>query len=727
MTEQTRIRFSLRKKLFTLVLIGFTTMIVATSWRIGQQADTVADTARGKSLSQSSLAINTKIDSRFASVKEVATGIAKDSRVLPLVFDAESLTLQDLSLEFQRIMAFDILFFTDAEGTVLARSDRPEAIGRNMSGRSSLFDVALEGEVARGIIVSKGKLLQTVVVPIFDNVVSDLVRGTVALSYAISGDLAKEIQALTASDIGLFVFTRDKSRVIDGVKSSFNTRADLTSSLESYFRQTPSAWRMIEKADQDASDLTVNLNGEDYFAAVHRLVNSDGNSMGFVMALRSRSELLKPFLDIQRSVIVIGFLCLIGASVFAWLFSTSISRPIIRLVSVARAIQDGDYPEKKALSVANDEVGVLRNAIISMGNTLREKAELESYLAQLADEIDISESISQAAADATFDPVGGDNTFMLPESDESPQLSSKSGATQFDGTDATVTLAHTVSLDVGRAIVAVDAVVDERYKIIRSVGSGAMGEVYLAHDLELDEKVAIKMMAKLLFSQQESLNVKEEIRLARRITHRNILRTFDFGSWNEYYYITMEYMPGHDLGQLLKSKGAFDTQIGLLMAKQICSAIHAAHEQGIIHRDLKPANMMINRQGILKIMDFGLAMKVVKNARDEADNTNTSGVIAGTPKYMAPEQFFAWTLDERTDIYAIGVILHTIFSGEPPFNFNDIKVLADHHLSHAPPEIEGKSGAFPPNLQNIIRVAMAKKPEDRYQSARSLLDDLNAL
>lgn len=187
-----KISFSIRNKIFFLVLIAFSVMIVAISWQIGEQAKRVSTQTVSKSLAQSSVILNTKIISRFETIRDVAIGLARDGRVLPLVYESESATLQDLSLEFQRALGFNILFFTDASGTILARSDRPEAIGANLAGKGELFDKALTGETSTGIFVSQGKLMQMVVVPVFDNVAQDIIRGTIALAYELSQELDRK-------------------------------------------------------------------------------------------------------------------------------------------------------------------------------------------------------------------------------------------------------------------------------------------------------------------------------------------------------------------------------------------------------------------------------------------------------------------------------------------------------------------------------------------------------
>ncbi len=724
MPTQEKIRLSIRVKLFVFVFVAFALMIYATVWLIGHQADAVSAKAIEQSLGQSSVVLETKIESRFNTIEEVAVGIAKDSRILPLVYESASETLQDQSLEFQRVLEFDILFFTDDQGTVLARSDRPDAIGQNLAGRVSFFDQALSGTPAKGYFQSQGRLLQIVVVPVFDNVVPDLVRGSVALAYELSAEMATEINSLTASDIGFFLFTRNREGDYTGTTSTYNTNQALGEALNTYFIEHPEQWQQLEFTSDTAKKLNLTLANDDYFSVIHMLRNEDDRSLGFVMALYSSTELLKPYKELQQSVVVVGILCLFSASVFAWIFSMRISRPIVELVGITRNIQEGQFPSKSSSSGSSDEVGLLYRAVLKMGKNLQEKAELENYLAQMSNDIDLNDAepiVFQEDGTLINSP---DNTLLLsatlPSHKDSPSLADND---LINDTQPSSNNSQTFSG------LATGSVILERYELLKPLGQGAMGIVFHALDKGLNEKVAIKFLPKTLFLQHDNISFKEEIRLARRITHRNILRTYDFGEWQDYIYITMEYVAGYDLDQLIKGRGALSEHMGVLMARQICSAINAAHEQGVIHLDLKPSNMMINRQGILKIMDFGLARQMTSSTESADASTatqeNKKNVVVGTPKYMAPEQFLHQTLDERTDIYAIGIILFTLLTGKPPFEGNDFLALAEGHLHQDLPDINGPNGSVSEKLTAIILRAVQKAPSDRYQSITELLDDVN--
>jgi len=697
-----KIRFGIREKLFFLILISFGALILTTFWQIGVQAKQVSAKTIGQSLQQSSTVLNTKIESRFNSIREVARSVSRDSRILPLVYESETLTLQDQSQEFQKQLDFDILFFTDGAGNILARSDRPRAIGQNMAGKTAFFDDALAGKSGQGYFLSQGRLMQIVTEPIFDNVATDLVRGTVALAYEFSSEMANETVSLTSSDIGFFSFTRNQSRKVDGVNSIYVTEPDLKSALDNYFDQSSSHWQAMFSGESAVYKFQTSLNQQEYYAVARRVGNTGSDPLGFVLILRSSSDLLAPFTSIQNTVLVIGSLCLVVAFILAGLVSIRISKPIVELVSVTGDIRDGKFPEKSAAPNTNDEIGVLYRAVVEMGNTLKEKAELENYLAQISNELNVDNSL-------TNNPL-----------DDDVALASMVGN----------------NLDINGSIesqVSTGTMIGDRYEVLQLIGHGAMGQVYLVQDRDLDEKTALKLLPRKFFAKSNTVGdnaaiIKEEIRLARRITHRNILRTFDMGNWqqansNAYTYISMEYVAGYDLDFLLKKRGAQDLYIALLMGRQICSAMNAAHEEGVIHLDLKPGNMMVNRQGILKIMDFGLARSVANQAPSSTSPGSTK--IMGTPRFMAPEQFLNDELDERTDIYSIGIILYTLLTGKPPYSSNDTIKLAEMQIHQELPEIIGVEGAITGLLEQIIRKATEKNPNDRFQTVREMLEQLS--
>ncbi|NRB37582.1 MAG: protein kinase [Pseudomonadales bacterium] len=723
--------FSLQSKLFSLVLVGFSLLIGIIAWSIGHEADTVANNSIDKALKRSSVIIQTKIHSRFSAIQETAKNLARDGRILPRVYEGDALTLQDLSLEFKKSLDFDMLFFTDAEGQILARSDRPEAIGSSVAGRSALFDSALDGMPAQGVLVSQGKLLQIVTVPIFDNVAKDVVRGTVALAYEISPSIADEIHTLTSSQIGLFIFTRNAQRQIDAVKSIYLTDAELQPSLYDYFSQQEQQWQSILDLDGGEKALNFHLNNEEFHGVAIPLAKNGGGNLGFILAMQSRTELLQPFVKIQQQVISVGILGLIIACFIAWFIAYRISRPIIKLVAITRDIARGDYPQSTTIETRRDEVGLLFNAVLKMGKSLKEKSDLENYLAQLSE--DLGEEIDLFDNDIENSLESHLEKSSATDKAETVMATIETGSATVIDTHVsekvlTGNRQHSATKD-PQSILPEGKMINNRYRIIKLLGVGAAGQVYLALDNDLNEKIALKMLDPNTFDQAESEQFKQEIRLARRITHRNIIRTFDLGRCNGSHYISMEYVHGYDLNALIKMKGALDIAIGVLMAKQICSAVAAAHEQGIIHRDLKPSNMMVNRQGIIKIMDFGLAMQIKASDvnQQQANDQPLAAKVSGTPNFMAPEQFLGQPLDQRSDIYAIGVILYIIFSGKPPFKADNFAAYAQCHLMEKPPSLSAEINLSTPALQEIIHKCMQKEMDARYASIKELMEDLQKI
>jgi serine/threonine protein kinase len=255
-----------------------------------------------------------------------------------------------------------------------------------------------------------------------------------------------------------------------------------------------------------------------------------------------------------------------------------------------------------------------------------------------------------------------------------------------------------------------------------------MGVVYRAHDRELDEPVAIKTLKPdSIQADGTSLErFKQEIRLARRITHRNVLRTHDFGEAGGTPYISMEYLEGVTLKDLVKNKGALPLGVGLRVAKQMCQGLEAAHQQGVVHRDIKPQNMLILPEtGDVKIMDFGIAR--VSEMKAGAAGLTSTGMVMGTPDYMPPEQAQGQPADFRSDIYSMGVVLFEIFTGRMPFDGDTPMAVVLSHIQKPPPSPRAVNARLPAALERVILRCLEKNPANRYQKVDELLDDLMAV
>ena len=261
----------------------------------------------------------------------------------------------------------------------------------------------------------------------------------------------------------------------------------------------------------------------------------------------------------------------------------------------------------------------------------------------------------------------------------------------------------------------------KRYEIRRVLGSGGMGMVFQAHDRDLDEPVALKVLRPETLSLDPSIleRFKTEIRVARRIAHRNIVRTFDFGEAGGIQFISMEFVQGMTLKQLIRSRGCLPLNVGLQIAKQTCAGLAAAHEAKVVHCDVKPQNIMLTHQSEVKLMDFGIVREQEKDSRTQ------TGLVMGTPDYMSPEQAQGKSgLDFRSDIYSVGVVFFEMFTGELPFSGDSAFAVALKHVQEAAPTPRAVNPRIPEALEAIIVRCMAKDPAERYQQIGELQADL---
>ena len=276
----------------------------------------------------------------------------------------------------------------------------------------------------------------------------------------------------------------------------------------------------------------------------------------------------------------------------------------------------------------------------------------------------------------------------------------------------------------GQAPVAERARLAGRYDIVGLIGRGGMGSVYRAHDRELDEIVALKMLRGDLVTSEEMLaRFRQEVKLARRVTHRNVARTFDIGEHAGEKFLTMEYVDGESLAARLEHRGALGIGEAVAIASEICAGLSAAHAAGIIHRDLKPDNVLLAKDGRVVLTDFGIARLVAPDASAFA----TAGSVIGTPTYMAPEQVEGGAIDARADVYAVGEILFEMLAGTPPWTGGSVIQVAAARLHHAPPDLGAVRPDLPSALSSAVSRAMARRPDDRFRTIEDLASVLGSL
>jgi len=392
--------------------------------------------------------------------------------------------------------------------------------------------------------------------------------------------------------------------------------------------------------------------------------------------------------------------------------------PAIAITSgeaVTGAVNFTDTPERTVIGLPLQQVeGLLREA--SPGDILLAPAvhaEVAERLAQTG--IELSPQRGLLSTQAIFVLAGEDVTRISGRSVAQASAAATTAKVSPAGEGASF---DTLS-DVGPG-----TLLGSRFEILSTLGAGGMGVVFKARDRDLDDLVALKMLKREVAGDHALVErLKSELKLARKITHPNILRTFDFGEIDGHPFISMEYVRGLTLRSMLERSGRLPYSAGLRLARQLTSGLAAAHAQAIIHRDIKPENIILDSQGNAKLMDFGLARPVTRLTPGQTQ----AGFIVGTPHYLAPEQLEGKEPDQRADVYACGVVLFEVFTGHLPFGGNNVMEIVLKHLKEPPAAPHEFWPEIPPALERLLLRCLEKSPEARHADAAALVTELEKL
>lgn len=262
----------------------------------------------------------------------------------------------------------------------------------------------------------------------------------------------------------------------------------------------------------------------------------------------------------------------------------------------------------------------------------------------------------------------------------------------------------------------------KRYQVIEELGKGGMGRVYKVLDKELGEKVALKLLHPEIAAESKTIErFRNELKTARQISHKNVCRMYHFSKEEETYYITMEYVRGEDLKSMLRMMGRLSPGQVIPIARQVCEGLAEAHKLGVVHRDLKPHNLMIDCNGNVKIMDFGIARSL------RTKGITGAGVMIGTPEYMSPEQVEGRETDARSDIYALGIILYDMLTGRLPFEGETVLGVALKQKTETPIDPRKINPQVPEDLARLIMRCLEKEKENRFQTAEELITEFNRI
>jgi serine/threonine protein kinase len=272
------------------------------------------------------------------------------------------------------------------------------------------------------------------------------------------------------------------------------------------------------------------------------------------------------------------------------------------------------------------------------------------------------------------------------------------------------------------SILKLGEVLSSRYQIGDFLGQGGMGAVYEAHDRILDEIVAVKVLRfDLVRTPQWARRFQLEIKLARKVAHRNVCRLHEYGEDGGRGYVSMEFVDGVDLRRRISKKGPLPWDEAFEVAVQVSKGLQAIHDVGIVHRDLKTSNVMLDSRGVVRLIDFGAAKRWMADGRTEG---TVPGEIIGTPEYMSPEQARGGRVDFRSDIYALGIVVFELFTGRVPFRGESPVLTILKHLREPPPLSGPKAARLPRPLVPVLRKALAKSPDERYATARGMAEAL---
>ena len=262
----------------------------------------------------------------------------------------------------------------------------------------------------------------------------------------------------------------------------------------------------------------------------------------------------------------------------------------------------------------------------------------------------------------------------------------------------------------------------DNFRIVSILGKGGMGIVYKAYDTKLDRYVAIKMLNSQIQNREQFIErFKREAKNQAKLTHPNIVGVYGFIEYSDLLGIVMEYVEGESLEKVIDRQSRFNLYDVIYILKQMLLGLGYAHSKGFVHRDVKPSNIILNKEGITKIMDFGISKSLF-----EKSSTITSSKI-GTVYYMSPEQIKGADVTNRSDIYSLGCTAYEMILGQPPFDAVSEYEVMDSHLKKQPVKISSKLAGIPEQVDTVLLKAMAKSPMDRYGSCEEMLTDVNEL
>lgn len=533
----------------------------------------------------------------------------------------------------------DWVFITNDSGILIAKSDEPKVFGTTM-GHIPLVAGALNGQEQRGVGASGDTMLfQAVALPIRAD--RGAPAGVLVATQVIDSAFLRDTKDRTAADL-LFYTTDEHGREHPAASTVPASASELSAFLAS------------RASTADKSSHKARLGQKEYMWVGAPLNTAGGVVVGGFVVMREQDNAASTLAALKAPIAIALVVGALAVLIAAAAVSRSIARPMQELASSVSRAADGAAADTPQLPDAGArELTELSHAFHALLNDSRDKQAL--------------------IAASRFVPTRHAPTEQRDGPDRTPRLLRNTPR----GSSAPAVIARHIN----RPGLVLDAgtVLANRYFIQAEVGRGGLGIVYRALDRVLGEVVAIKVLRpELALADGGGLEqLKRELRITRRLSHRNIVRTHDIGETEDAPFLTMEYVDGASLATVIASRGPLSRDATLAMAKQMLGALSVAHEHGVVHGDLKPQNLLIDANGLLKVTDFGVARlirssRVLHNKSDIADGVSRSdarltGAVIGTPEYMAPEQLIGEPSSLKSDLYAVGVVLKECVTGSTPY------------------------------------------------------------
>ena len=629
-----------------------------------------------------------------------------------LVSDRRRVDVLDQTLEAVSQLQSQWVFITDARGILLAKSDEPMASGDDLS-HVPLLSGALRGQVTSGFGVSRDSILfQAVAVPIV--IPSGNPVGVLVATRVLDSLLAHDLAAASGSEV--VFFTRGLDGTVRITASTIGKDPAVTTAL----RRLVAASSRVDRTDSVPP--RVNVLGDEYIAQRASLTTAGGEVIGGFAVLRSRNAERSSLAGVQRSIVSAGIVGFLLTLLVAYVAARFVARPVRSLAGVVVRAADGDYRTTITSSLADSGAGAEMTGLASA---------FDALLADLRDKEALIAMTRDASRAPTAAPASRETGHRQPR-----RLRVAGGALSIADPHPHSGLTRSVAVSVG-------TILASRYRIEALIGSGGMGMVYRAHDRIVGETIAIKLLRPEVVAVDPAAyeRMQGELRLARRVTHRNVVRMHDFGEVGGIPFLTMEFVDGTSLAEAIRAQGALAPGIIVAIAKQLLRAIAAAHDQQIVHGDIKPQNLLIGSNGVLKVSDFGVA-RVVRDPWRGADGASArpviasadhiAGAVAGTPEYMAPEQLIGGGATVHSDIYAAGIVLYEMLTGVTPYGADTpmaffARKFDPRDTSARWPASHAGAGATDDALVQLIAQMTALGVDARPHSARELVARFGAL